>query len=332
MTVTHVAQRRPCPPGRRTADDLLTPTELVAIHHDGLVTPLRQPPPGTSDQRPVVAADGTVAWYTVPARIKSPIPWLFPDSPGSTDWHPDRVELLVAGRAQPRLHREVSRNWLFAEVDTWSARGHAEWWGDRLVEAVKVERRGFLGIPVANPAPTWQCITLTPGARADSANDITGTWGWAEPSVHPDGMCFAEAGGRTVRHPYGTFTAPAGAAQVYDPYLSPDATMVVCLTRHPTGRWGLWLQDLAEPDRSRWLVDPDQRNVEVTHARWDGDDAVVCSMKVYDGPAEQRTTAHYYSAFRLWLDGRRDRLTLPEDGSVEQVCPVPPGVTRLVLT
>jgi hypothetical protein len=297
-----LAHRRPVPHGRPEADDLSVGTELVAVGAQG-VEVIEAPVAGWSLARPVRADDGRLACYRLPAGR-------------STDLHFAEVSLAVEGLdVTPTT---ASARSFFAEFDAVGGRGHAEWMPDgRIVEAQLAQRRvGWWPWPLRQ---AWRCVAVDPdtGRTEPLSPD-----GWAEPSWHRTaGLAWAAVGGRGVQVPGLGLKFDTPGQQAFDPYVSPDCRHVVTLVRGR--RWGLWLVDVAT-GVGRWLVDPADATVEVSHARWDSDASVVCSMKLvheHTGTWGKPST-WYWRLVRVHLDGRREWLTGPADGSVEQPFPV----------
>ena len=299
-----LAHRRPVPAGRSEANDLSVGTELVSITDGGRVDVLVAPAPGRSVARPIRSSDGRLAWYDLPAGK-------------STDLAYADVRLVVEDVPVPTTSAARANVW--AEYDDRGGRGHAEWCDDgtgRIVEAHLVQRRlAWWPWPLRQ---AWRCVTVdtVTGRTVPAAADNS-----AEPSWHPTAdLVWARAGGSTVHVPGLGLTLNA-PGQAFDPYISPDASRIVVLVK--ARRFGLWLADPVT-GAGRWLVDPGDASVEVSHARWDSDGSVVCSMKLLKttGGTWGAPSAYYWRLVRVTLDGSRQWLTGPADGSVEQPFPV----------
>jgi len=283
-------------PATGVADDLLAPTELVTVD-GGKVSTLMRPKAGRAYQRPVQHREGMLCWVDLPAVVDG--------QPASSDLHSHRATIVVDG-APLTPPRTTKPGWLGPTTTTWAAVGHAEWSPDgRLILAAKVEERlAWWPFPLAQQ---WRTFTCAPdGTRALVVRE-----GWAEPSLHREwGLAVAKVDGRTVDVPGLGVRFDVPGDQAYDPYVSPDGRHVVCLVRGR--RWGLWLVNVGSGS-GHWLVAPEDRAVECSHARWLDDGSVIAACKT-DSP-------WFWSLWRLGLDGTRDRLTFQQDGSVEQPFP-----------
>lgn len=298
-----LAHRRPVNPRSGVADDLLAPTELVSID-DGRVTTLLRPKAGRSLQRPVRHADGRLCWVDLPAVIHPPFQIFGIPAPrgSSTDLDADAATVVVDEKPLAPPVRQLTGG----RTERWAAVGHPEWTPDgRLVLAAKVEERlDWWPLPLA---ASWRTFVVDPDdGRAQVLRE-----GWAEPSWHTHwGIAYARVDGRTVEVPGLSAAFDVPGQQAFDPFLSPDGSRVVVLVRGK--RWGLWVHRVR--DRTgEWLVSPEDRAVEVSHARWIDDGSVVAACKT-DSP-------WHWSLWRLGLNGSRDRLTTAADGSVEQPFP-----------